>query len=106
MASGKGKAVGIRGKRGEKGKGLSVGAVISDAGSTVEYKTGSWRSFRPVVDRKKCTRCGLCFVHCPDGAVRKNKDGSFEIDLDYCKGCGICARECPLKCIAMVLEEK
>jgi len=39
-------------------------------------KTGTWRVFRPVVDKEKC------------------------------KGCGICANECPKKAIGMVREEK
>jgi len=28
-------------------------------------KTGSWRVFRPVVDKEKCNVCGLCEMYCP-----------------------------------------
>lgn len=65
-------------------------------------KTGTWRVFRPVVDKEKCNACGLCAMYCPDAAVSEE----LEIDLDFCKGCGICANECPKKAITMVREEK
>jgi len=65
-------------------------------------RTGSWRVFRPVVNREKCNACGICEVYCPDAVI--NKDLLF--DLAFCKGCGICANECPKKAIAMVREEK
>jgi len=65
-------------------------------------KTGTWRVFRPVVDKEKCNACGLCATYCPDGVI--NED--LAIDLNYCKGCGICANECPKKAIEMVREEK
>lgn len=65
--------------------------------------TGSWRTFRPVMDKEKCTNCGLCFIYCPVNSVYK-KDGQFLISLEYCKGCGICAHECPKKAIDMVSE--
>ncbi|MBO5432242.1 4Fe-4S binding protein, partial [Methanocorpusculum sp.] len=27
--------------------------------------TGSWRTFRPVVNREACNRCGICAMYCP-----------------------------------------
>ncbi len=65
-------------------------------------RTGTWRVFRPVVEREKCNECGLCRTYCPDAAI----DEDLVIDLDFCKGCGICANECPKKAITMVREEK
>jgi pyruvate ferredoxin oxidoreductase delta subunit len=65
-------------------------------------QTGSWRVFKPVVDKEKCNECGLCAMYCPDGAI----DEDLMVDLRFCKGCGICANECPKKAIAMVREEK
>ncbi len=65
-------------------------------------KTGTWRVFKPVVDKEKCNACGLCATYCPDAVI--NDD--LEIDLNFCKGCGICANECPKKAIEMVREEK
>ncbi len=64
--------------------------------------TGSWRTFRPVVNREACNRCGICAMYCPDAVIDQN---TMEIDLVYCKGCGICSNECPKKCIEMVREE-
>jgi pyruvate ferredoxin oxidoreductase delta subunit len=65
-------------------------------------KTGSWRVFRPVVDKEKCNACGLCVSYCPDAVISDD----LVIDLEYCKGCGICANECPKKAISMAREEK
>lgn len=65
-------------------------------------QTGSWRVFKPVVDKEKCNGCGLCSMYCPDGVI----DEDLNVDLRFCKGCGICAEECPKKAIAMVREEK
>ena len=72
--------------------------------SSLEYKTGSWRTRRPVVDYEKCTKCYFCHVYCPDDAVKVREDGSIAIDYDYCKGCGVCAAECPVGAIEMVIE--
>jgi pyruvate ferredoxin oxidoreductase delta subunit len=65
-------------------------------------KTGTWRIFRPRVDKEACNTCGLCALYCPDAAIGED----LEIDLEYCKGCGICAHECPKKAITMKREEK
>ena len=57
----------------------------------------------------RCLRCGTCFGcsecwrFCPD-AVICERDGMFEVNLDYCKGCGICANECPVKALIMIPE--
>ncbi len=66
------------------------------------YLTGDWKTFTPVKDASKCTKCLICTIYCPDGAVHWNKEkNEVEFDLDYCKGCGICANECPQKAITM-----
>ena len=64
--------------------------------------TVSWRTFRPIVNREACNRCGICAMYCPDAVIDQD---TMEIDLVYCKGCGICSNECPKKCIEMVREE-
>lgn len=80
--------------------------IITEAGNSINYKTGDWRSFRPIRDEKKCTNCMLCWLYCPDTCI-KAKDGKISnTDYDFCKGCGVCAKICPVKCIQMKSEEE
>jgi len=67
-------------------------------------KTGNWRLFRPVIDLAHCTRCWICFVRCPEGAIDLAPDDTPRIDYEVCKGCLICVEECPTHCIAKVRE--
>lgn len=73
--------------------------------TTEGNETGDWRSQRPLLDQSLCNRCGLCWMYCPDGAIRGEGD-SFQIAYTYCKGCGICAQECPKGAISLVVEER
>lgn len=86
-------------------KDLELGCALIEPGTSKRFKTGDWRSQRPVTDREKCIKCGLCWIFCPDMAYRLRDDGFFESDLYYCKGCGTCARECPTDAITMIGEE-
>jgi pyruvate ferredoxin oxidoreductase delta subunit len=73
--------------------------------SSSTYLTGDWKSFTPIRDVEKCTKCLQCAIYCPDGAIHWNaKKGDIEFDLNFCKGCGICANECPTKAIIMKIE--
>ncbi|HIH21375.1 MAG: 4Fe-4S binding protein [Candidatus Diapherotrites archaeon] len=63
--------------------------------------TGSWKTFRPVIDYGKCIKCMLCWVHCPDTAIKQRQDGFPYSKYIECKGCGACAEVCPVKCIEM-----
>jgi 2-oxoacid:acceptor oxidoreductase delta subunit (pyruvate/2-ketoisovalerate family) len=83
---------------------LEFAGVVSEPGSSLKNKTGSWRTLKPVVT-SKCLGCGICANFCPDGAIKIVKK-KMKIDYNYCKGCGICAVECPAKSIFMQKEEK
>jgi len=72
---------------------------VVDPGNAVHVHTGTWRVELPVIDRSICTRCGLCFVQCPDGAIAIDSEGYPVIDYDHCKGCMICRQVCPLEAI-------
>lgn len=91
---------------------LPLGGLVITAGNAIEYQTGGWRTFRPVINwdktqtMKACTKCLTCWLYCPDAAMIAI-EGEFKgVDLDHCKGCGICAEVCPIKCIAMVEESR
>lgn len=73
---------------------------------TTHNKTGVWRTFKPIIDYEKCTKCYICWKFCPDASITivKEEDGKVEIDYDHCKGCAVCAEECPVKCIKMERE--
>lgn len=85
-------------------KDIDPGCAVNEPGNAAQYRTGDWRSIRPVWDHTRCIKCGVCYIFCPDAAILKNAEGYFEADLYYCKGCGICAQECVTGCIKMVEE--
>lgn len=65
-------------------------------------KRGALKTSKPIIDLSKCTRCGICWLFCPDGVITRGQD--MRIDYEYCTGCGICAEECPIKVITMKKE--
>lgn len=81
-----------------------IGAVIKAPGNSRLFKTGGWRTLRPVRDEEKCSQCLICFVFCPDSAVLAGDEKIKGFDYDFCKGCGICAEECPREAIEMIDE--
>ena len=86
-------------------KSLPIAATLTEPGSSLKYKTGDWRAFKPVVDKEKCVNCLICWIYCPDSAIIRQEKW-VEINYDYCKGCGICAHECPKQAIKMEEEQK
>jgi pyruvate ferredoxin oxidoreductase delta subunit len=96
---------------------LSIGCVAMPGGSLV-YKTGAWRTNRPVFKHVTCIGCRACELVCPEGCVFENPGekhmveklkreiNNRDFDPDYCKGCGMCASECPVDDIDMVPEVK
>ena len=67
-------------------------------------ETGLWRTMKPVMDDEICVKCGICWMYCPERAIKKTKDNEYKINYSYCKGCGICGEECPTGAIKMVEE--
>ena len=87
-------------------KDLKIGSIVTEPGSARQYQTGDWRSQRPTYNFKRCIKCAICYIFCPEGCIGQNAEGYFEANLFYCKGCGICACECPTEVITMVEEEE
>ena len=79
-------------------------STVYNSGNAQQRHTGAWRVERPVVDADVCTRCGLCFVDCPDGAITLDAGGLPLIDYEHCKGCMICSHVCPVEAITHQAE--
>ncbi len=80
-------------------------AGVLPPATSEEYDTTGWRTFRPVVDKEKCTGCLICWIYCPEPSIIRTPDGKIDFDYKHCKGCAICEVECPVKAIKMVREE-
>lgn len=80
-----------------------VHPLWADVRSSLE-KTGTWRTFRPVIHLEKCTKCNNCWKFCPDVAIHFDAEGYPVVDYDHCKGCGICEQECNPGAIQMERE--
>ena len=88
-------------------KDITPGGNIYDAGNAEDFKTGDWRSMRPIWLKEKCKQCLLCFPVCPDSSIMINAEGAMSgFDYDHCKGCGVCAEVCPFDAIDFVEESK
>ena len=83
---------------------ISAPAIYGKA-TSLHMDTGSWRTLRPVIDHKRCSRCGLCHTYCPDGAISIAQDDGYPtIDYGHCKGCMVCLVQCPLHAIESIAE--
>ncbi len=81
------------------------GPVIP-AGTSAVFLTGSWREERPELALDRCIHCMLCWLYCPDSAIRASEGRVVGIDYDHCKGCGVCAAVCPPHAHAIVMTEE
>jgi pyruvate ferredoxin oxidoreductase delta subunit len=88
-------------------KDITKGGTISSPGNAELFKTGDWRSMKPIWIEEKCKQCLLCYPVCPDTSILVNEEGKrVDFDYDHCKGCGVCARVCPFKAIDFVEESE
>ena len=83
---------------------LPLAGMVRSAGNAETYRTGDWRSQKPVVDVDKCKQCLFCWPICPDMAIPVVEEKRQDFDYDHCKGCGVCAKACPFGAITMVDE--
>ena len=72
--------------------------------NTLYNETGDWRTERPVMNRTRCNKCGLCWTFCPEASIELDTDGYYKNLYEYCKGCGMCVEVCPKKAITMEME--
>jgi pyruvate ferredoxin oxidoreductase gamma subunit len=78
---------------------------IHATATSVEVKTGLWRTLRPVIEYDRCKRCWwVCSTFCPDGAIAVDAQQRPVIDYDHCKGCMICVAKCPPHAIETIPE--
>ncbi len=64
----------------------------------------------PVLDKKKCQKCGLCVRTCRENAIFQPRDKNGKPDYpifikDLCSACGACWIVCPNKAIKTKKEE-
>ena len=86
---------------------ITIGGTIASAGNAHLFKTGDWRSMKPIWLQDKCKQCLLCYPVCPDTSILIDENGKrTDFDYDHCKGCGVCVKVCPFKAIDFVAESK
>jgi len=84
---------------------LQIGGSINESGNASDYETGTWRTWKPVLNIENCVHCLRCWILCPDEAFLlkdgKTPSGKPRKEIDsinyyHCKGCGLCVKECPV----------
>ncbi len=59
-----------------------------------------------LVDKEKCTGCGICKEECPKGAKIWNvEDKAMATNLQFCHLCTFCASKCPEQAILVVRDD-
>jgi pyruvate ferredoxin oxidoreductase gamma subunit len=79
--------------------------VIGAEATSLLRTTDGWRVYRPIIERRLCTRCFICFALCPEGAIQLDLQNYPIIDYAHCKGCLVCLTECPPKAISELRED-
>jgi Fe-S-cluster-containing hydrogenase component 2 len=55
-----------------------------------------------LIDRNKCTGCGLCAKYCYFGVIRLSNEEKKAEKCDLCGGSPACVRECPTGALELV----
>jgi ferredoxin len=63
-----------------------------------------------ILDKEKCTGCGLCSIECPTNALVMNQISEKDtyqllFHKEACNACGVCQESCPENCLRLVEEE-
>lgn len=88
-----------------EGPPLGVPDIFHGA-TSVEVRTGLWRTVRPVIHVEKCHGCWwICSTLCPDSAMPV-VESRPTIDYNHCKGCMICSTVCPNHAIEVIQEKE
>jgi len=64
-------------------------------GAIGKVESGAW-----VVDKEKCTGCGLCVDACPHKMISVDSEQRIARKCDLCQGSPICVRYCPMEALA------
>jgi len=71
------------------------GGGVSTVPSFLTRSLGKYYTIYPRINRKKCTRCGACYLNCSPHAVERLEDGNYRINEEKCILCYCCRELCP-----------
>lgn len=68
---------------------------VSTAPTFLTRHLGKYFTIYPHINRRKCTRCGACYMNCSPHAIERLEDGNFKINRERCILCYCCRELCP-----------